>query len=351
MSTQLLNDVRSALCRYVVMPDDVAADAVTLWIAATHAQTAWSSAPRLVIKSPERRCGKSRLLDVLEATCHAPFMAFNATVAAVVRSIDADDPPTLLFDEADAIWPVGSGGGGAENLRALLNAGFGRGRPIVRVAGTRADSPTVKLPSFAMAALAGIGDTIPDTVTDRAVVIRMRRRLPHESVSPYRERRDGAALRELSTRLGEWTADQLDTLADYEPALPVTDRAADLWEPLVSIADAAGGSWPERARIAAESMTAKAVEDEAEAGRTEHRILAALRDVFDSGGHDRMSTSSALADLAVFGITTDASALAAALRPYEIRSRNLKMPGGAVLKGYRRQDFADAWNRYLTTPE
>jgi hypothetical protein len=202
-----------------------------------------------------------------------------------------------------------------------------------------------------MAALAGIGDTIPDTVTDRAVVIRMRRRLPHESVSPYRERRDGAALRELSTRLGEWTADQLDTLADYEPALPVTDRAADLWEPLVSIADAAGGSWPERARIAAQAMTARSVEDEAEAGRAEHRILAALRDVFDAGGHDRITTSSALTDLAVFGITTDASALAAALRPYEIRSRNLKMPGGAVLKGYRRADFTDAWQRYLTTPE
>lgn len=349
MSAALLDDLRSALCRYVVMPDDVAADAVTLWIAASHAQTAWTSAPRLVIKSPERRCGKSRLLDVLEATCHAPFMAFNATVAAVVRSIGADDPPTLLFDEADAIWPVNGSGGSAENLRALLNAGFGRGRPVVRVAGTSATAEVVKLPSFAMAALAGIGDTIPDTVTDRAVVIRMRRRLPHESVSPYRQRRDGAALRELSVQLGDWTTGEIEKLADYEPALPVTDRAADVWEPLVAIADLAGGSWPERARVAAESMTAAAIEDEAEAGRTEHRILAALRDVFDAGGHDRMTTAGVVTDLAVFGITVDATALATALRPYEVRPRNLKMPGGAVLKGYRREDFADAWTRYLTS--
>ena len=36
------------------------------------------------------------------------------------------------------------------------------------------------------------------------------------------------------------------------PALPegVTDRRAEAWEPLIAIADAAGGTWPERARVA-----------------------------------------------------------------------------------------------------
>ena len=52
---ELLNDVRAALTTYVVLPSPQAADAVTLWIAATHAQPAWAHAPRLVIRG--RRSG------------------------------------------------------------------------------------------------------------------------------------------------------------------------------------------------------------------------------------------------------------------------------------------------------
>ena len=61
-----------------------------LWIAATHAMPAWNTAPRLVIKAPEKRCGKSRLLDLIEALCHRPMMTANASPSAVYRSIGAD---------------------------------------------------------------------------------------------------------------------------------------------------------------------------------------------------------------------------------------------------------------------
>jgi hypothetical protein len=96
----LLDAVREALTRYVVLPTPHAADAVTLWIAATHAQPAWAHAPRLVIRGPEKRCGKSRLLDTVEALCRDPFITVNSSPAAVYRSI-SDDPPTMLVDEAD----------------------------------------------------------------------------------------------------------------------------------------------------------------------------------------------------------------------------------------------------------
>lgn len=83
----LLDAVRAALTRYVVLPTPQAADAVTLWIAATHAQPAWAHAPRLVIRGPEKRCGKSRLLDAVEALCRDPFITVNSSSAAVYRSI------------------------------------------------------------------------------------------------------------------------------------------------------------------------------------------------------------------------------------------------------------------------
>jgi hypothetical protein len=93
----LLEELHAALTRYLVMPSHEAADAVVLWIAATHAQPAWEHATRLGIVAPEKRCGKSRLLDVIAETCHRAFLTVNATTPAVYRSIDPDEPPTLLL--------------------------------------------------------------------------------------------------------------------------------------------------------------------------------------------------------------------------------------------------------------
>src|SRR5918911_1221830 len=128
---ELLGELRAALSRYVILPTDEAADAVTLWIAASHAQPAWAHAPRLVIRAPEKRCGKSRLLDIVEGTCHAPLITVNASPAAVYRSIGSDDPPTILLDEADTVFGPKAGDAN-EELRGLLNAGHQRNRPALR---------------------------------------------------------------------------------------------------------------------------------------------------------------------------------------------------------------------------
>ena len=130
-------------------------------------------------------------------------------------------------------------------------------------------------PTFAMAALAGIG-ALPDTITDRAVVVAMRRRAPGEDVARYRERRDGDPLKELGGHLGTWVRAHLDELREAEPDMPVEDRAADSWEPLIAIADLAGGDWPARARKAATALTA---EDDTDTSLGA-RLLADLRDVF-----------------------------------------------------------------------
>jgi hypothetical protein len=240
----LLDAVRTALTRYVVLPSAYAADAVTLWVAASHAQPAWAHAPRLVIRAPEKRCGKSRLLDVIEALCHDPFITVNSSPAAVYRSI-TNGPPTLLVDEADTIF--GPKADGNEDLRGLLNAGHQRNRPAKRY--DAATNRVESIPTFAMAAFAGIG-AMPDTIEDRAIVVRMRRRAPGETVAPYRHRRDRPALRTLAKQLSLWLRADLAVLEKAAPDMPVEDRAADTWEPLITVADHAGGQWPERARAA-----------------------------------------------------------------------------------------------------
>ena len=88
----LLDQLLAALTRYVILPSPEAADAIALWIAATHAQTAWEHATRLAITAPEKRCGKSRLLDIIEATCHDPLITVNISPAALARSVNERRP-------------------------------------------------------------------------------------------------------------------------------------------------------------------------------------------------------------------------------------------------------------------
>src|SRR4030095_6752820 len=103
-SAALLEEIYGALDRFVVFPFSAAAVAVTLWAAPSHAQPAWEHATRLAIKSPVKRCGKSRLLDLLEALCPNPWLTVNISAAALVRSIGEGDPPTVLVDEADTVF-------------------------------------------------------------------------------------------------------------------------------------------------------------------------------------------------------------------------------------------------------
>ncbi|MCO4698792.1 hypothetical protein LRR80_04881 [Streptomyces sp. RO-S4] len=70
----LLDELRAAIARYVILPSGEALTAVTLWVAATHIQPALQHAPRLAVVGPAKRCGKSRLPDVITETAHDPLI-------------------------------------------------------------------------------------------------------------------------------------------------------------------------------------------------------------------------------------------------------------------------------------
>ena len=58
--------------------------------------------------------------------------------------------------------------------------------------------------------------------------------------------------------------------------MPVEDRAADTWEPLVIVADLAAGAWPRLARAACARMVTDETQAEEE-HPSEARILADIR--------------------------------------------------------------------------
>ncbi|MFE1286324.1 DUF3631 domain-containing protein [Streptomyces sp. NPDC058751] len=353
---QVLSDLRAQFRRYVVLPSEDALTAVTLWVAATHLQTAWQHAPRLAVVGPAKRCGKSRLLDVVTETVHDPLITVNASAAAVFRSI-TKNPPTLLVDEADTLFGSAKVAEKNEEMRGLLNAGHQRNRPTLRVSGPNHE--VSKFPTFAMAALAGIGD-LPDTIMDRSVVIRMRRRRPGEKVAEFRTVRDTPALHALRDRLVAWLTPLHATAMDLTPPLPVEDRAADTWEPLVAVADLAGGPWPEAARAACLAMTKHEAEQDQDHSALNNRLLADIRRAFASEGNPAVIRTGRLLGI----LNEDAESpwpeysdkgltprgLQILLNDYGIRSANRRFPDGFQAKGFTRLQFTDAWARYCPEP-
>jgi hypothetical protein len=341
---ELLTTLFDTLCRYVRFPDEDSAVAVSLWVAATHGIEAWNAAPRLVLNSPQKRCGKTRALDVITGMCHAPLVTVNASAAAIFRSLDAERPPTLVIDEADGIFGTKRAAEQNEDLRSLLNAGYQRNRPALRCVGP-GFIPT-EFPTFAMVALAGIG-AMPDTITDRAVNITMRRRTTGEPVAQFRSRRDEPVLHRVRERLAVWAQANIEVLTNAVPAMPVEDRAADTWEPLIAVADAAGGRWPEIARRACVALV-EGAQDVDEGRSLDIRLLTDIRDIFKEKEASFLSSNELVGALANvpdspwkdFSYTT--SKLAHRLDPFGVK------PGHNTEKtkrGYRLESFHDAFTR------
>jgi hypothetical protein len=347
----LFDRVASFIARFVAFPSEYALWAVTLWAVHAHAVDAFESTPRLATLSPEPGSGKTRLLEVLELLVPRAMHALNASSAATFRRIEKDRP-TLLFDEVDAIFAKRGKDDSAEDLRALLNAGHRRGATIPRCVGPRHD--VVDFPVFAAVALAGLGD-LPDTLMSRSVIVRMRKRRADEHVEPFRHRVAAPEGADLAAELAEWADRNHDALAAAWPTMPegIADRPADCWEPLIAVADAAGGCWPERARRACVELCRVAETREASLGV---KLLTDLRIVF--GGDSVLSTKTILERLCdleespwadLRGKSLDARGLARRLKTYGVRST--KVRDGESLRGYRADDLWDAWQRYCTPGE
>ena len=192
---------------------------------------------------PEKQCGKTTTLDVLGELVARPLPTSNATTAAIFRTIEIAKP-TLLIDEADTFLAENEG------LRGVLNSGHRRGGQILRTVGD--DHEPRLFATWAPAAIAMIG-RLPDTLEDRSVSIALRRRRPTEKVQQFRSDRV-QDLKQLARKIARWCDDNQQSLAASDPDTgTLANRPADNWRPLLSIADLAGGRWPEHARAVAES--------------------------------------------------------------------------------------------------
>jgi Protein of unknown function (DUF3631) len=202
--------------------------------------------------------------------------------------------------------------------------------------------------------LCGIGRKIPETVLDRAVPIRLERKGRGDVVARFRLRTAVAELSPLRERLAAWATDATEALRAAEPDLPdeLNDRAQDVWEPLLAIADAAGGDWPVRAREAAVALHGGVVSDESRGVA----LLADIRGIFAEredmdriGSSDLVHELRAIEDAPWADDDLSTHRLASMLKEFEIEiaPKHVRI-GERTVKGYYREAFERAWNLYVS---
>lgn len=181
---------------------------------------------------PEKRCGKTVLLGVLARLSCRPLAVSNIAPAALFRALQLWQP-TLLIDEVDAFLAE------HEEARGILNAGFTRDTAfVIRCVGD--DHTPTRFNVWGAKALCGIGK-IADTLADRSIPLRLRRKMTGERTVKIRHA-DPGAFAELVGKLARFALDNRDAVRFARPAEieGLNDRANDCWEPLLAVAEVAG---------------------------------------------------------------------------------------------------------------
>ena len=338
----LLDDLAAFFRKHVSLPKH-ADVACALWTVHTYMFEAFEHTPRLPIISPEKRCGKTTLLSALGRLVAKPLMASNITAPAVYRTVEKFRP-TLLVDEADSFLK------GNEELRGVINSGHTIGGSAIRLVGD--DYEPKSFSTFAPVAIATIGN-LPDTILDRGIPVRMKRKKKGEKIARLR---DAVGVDELRQKCRRFAQDLRKPPKGSDPEVPkdLNDRAVDNWISLLAIADAAGGPWPMRARQAALALSADHDSDDDTSIRTQ--LLSDIREIFKNLSSPRIR-SQALCDALAEredrpwpewprGKPITPRQLARLLDPFGIKP-GTKRGSGTTFKGYDPADFEDAFGRYL----
>lgn len=342
----ILDEIEEFLRERVILKSDAEYKAVTLWIGFANSVDEYDFSPRLAIFSPEKRCGKTLLLEVISHLILNSRMTSSISAAALYRTIERDPSLTILIDESDTAFGRNSDPQKGEALRTVMNGGFKRGNPIIKCEGNSFEPKDFHV--FCPLAIAGIGiDSIPETVRDRSILIEMRRKMSNENIVEFDSDEIELSFYPLRDRLLSWIEINKGKFRIAKPQIPekLNSRARDVWKPLLKIAEVAGEEWLLKASEAALAIASNS--EEADDTPLSIRLLEDIREIFTE---EKLPTKDLISRLRGLEESPwanmdkfNASLLAKMLRSYGIKSHHWN-----TYRGYVRNDFSDSWNRYLS---
>jgi hypothetical protein len=239
-AADLIFEIEGLLLRHVFFKEQRYALLIAVWVLGTYVFDVFTFFGYLWLNSPEKRCGKSLLMDVLQSiAAKATPPPNNATKATISRI--AAQKHTMLIDEFENMRTQDREKYG--ETMAILNAGFQAGGQVpVCEKGEDGKWVVVYYDAFCPKILAGIA-RIVDTLEDRCFKVPMVRKTPAERIERFNLRRQGAGLADLRGRLDLWgkasrsdielVYDDIDRASGLEG---LDDRFRDICEPLAAIA-------------------------------------------------------------------------------------------------------------------
>jgi hypothetical protein len=337
----LLTETTAQTQRYVVIHDDAAAVAITLWIAFAWVHEIAVHSPILRIISGDADAGKTTLCGVLKHLTPRAYAAAEPTGPSLYRFIDQVHP-TLIIDDADNLFLR------KLDLVHIINVGWTRDSAKFP---RQVHGDTYWFDAFCPKIFAGIGLALRPATLTRCITIRMLPKLPNEKVGDFKYVDDDTFVT-LRRKWARFAADHAAALKDANPAMSdFNNRIKMNWKVQVAIADFAGDNWPKMVRAAAVKLTRE--RREPSEGK---RLLSAFSDLFAT--HGKLLPSAEVQSL----LTADQDSewadfrgrgpiskrqIAVLLDPYGIHPEYIHPRGRKSERGYRVERFAEAFRHYL----
>jgi len=345
---ELAKSVKTKISTYCKLQDCYLI-AATLWILASYAINQFRIFPKLCVTSPQKRCGKTTLLETIAALCNRALLASNITSAVIFRLIE-ECQPTLLIDEVDTFID------GNDELRGLVNSGHTKaGAFVFRVEGDSNNRKPKKFSTWTANVLAKIG-AFPDTIADRGIDIRSDRKLVGDRVAKLPVDHDDQCL-ELRQKCLRWAEENGPIVSLAEPRIPDVnnDRAMDNWSPLLAVADQLGGDWPNLARAAMRKIETRNGDETTDDLAIE--LLSDLRDRLSKWNNDNVHSADLvrwlndLEDRPWPGLRNDKGLnqhmLAKLLRPFHVTPTKVRVASSSPKQGYPVSALNTLFSRYL----
>ncbi len=344
----LMDDLIGVIKDYVIVSERDAL-VVALWAILTWCYEKFHRCPLLLINAPERECGKTQLLKVVEKLVFRPMETANITLAALFRLI-TNHKPTLLIDEADTFVE------GKTELAGVVNKGYERGGFVLRVESDGKELTERAYYVYGPKAMAGISleRHLPNATMSRGIQVPLKRKTKDDSVQRLRSA-DPEVFKGLRSQILKFVLENKETLAKGWDEMPeeLSDRQQDNWEPLLAIAHCLGEKWYRKACEAA----VQNYEETSPPKSSSNQLLEDIREVL-SGYKEKYIPSADLLSMLHedkdmdwctynYGKPLSARQLAKFMSAYKIKSKTVRMTEEYTPKGYEVHEFADAFARYL----
>lgn len=340
------DEMKSLVAKHCVLSEPEI-DAIVLWAIASYDIDTFRVFPKLSLISPEKRCGKTTTLEVIMALCHNAFITANTSPAILYRISDLFRP-TLLIDECDTFIK-----GGDASLIGIINSGHTKsGATVTRCGGDNYDPRAYS--TWMPMVLASIGK-LPDTVMDRSVIINLRRKKAKEYVD--RVPADiGEKCIDIRRQVLRWRTDLRDKIlrSTAEPDNVGNDRAVDNWSPLYAVAECISPAWASSCDRSYRTLTV------AQEPELQTELLRDIRETFQTYTDNRIPSQELVKLLCKNpdwvwrqcknGGPLDPREMAKMLAPYGIKPKPNRK-GDKTVRGYERNQFDDAFDRYLDRGE